>query len=421
MRQRLELHAGRRRAGVSVVGDQVPATDLDRVHADLFRGKIDQPLGDRAGDGMADGAILAGDVLVLEHDAGARPIVRRVVGAADQVDDLVGLDGAGARIHRIRPDASEIVDLETGDGAVLVDADAALADVVAGVDVGVEALDPVGDELDRAPQQLGQRIGRHLVGVDVHLDTERAADVLAYHPHLRLFEAEMFCRDILHHMRRLGALIDRQALIARIPVGQHRARLQRHAGVAAENELGLNHFVGPGKGFVDLAGIEIALEGEIVAEVGMNDRRLGSQRRAHVCDRRQFIVVDHHLLGSVFGERAAARDDGSDGLALPADAVDGDGVLRRRLQALQMSEHADPRRDNIREFGSGDHGDHAAHRLGGGGIDADDPGMGIGRAQEHDMRHPRQAHVADILPPALHQAVEIRPRHGLADVGVRPV
>ena len=37
------------------------------------------------------------------------------------------------------------------------------------------------------------------------------------------------------------------------------------------------------------------------------------------------------------------------------------------------------------------------------------------------MHHARQLDVADIEPAALHQPVEVRPRHRLADIGVRPV
>ena len=70
-------------------------------------------------DRMADRAVLAHHVLVLEHDARLRAVVRAGVRAAGQVDDLVGLDAAGARIDRIGADAGEIVDLEGGDGAVL--------------------------------------------------------------------------------------------------------------------------------------------------------------------------------------------------------------------------------------------------------------------------------------------------------------
>ena len=87
---------------------------------------IDQPLGHRGRDGMADGAVLAHHVLVLENDAGARAVIRAVVGPAGQVHDLVGLDAAGARIDRIGADAGEIVDLESGYRAVTLHADAAL-------------------------------------------------------------------------------------------------------------------------------------------------------------------------------------------------------------------------------------------------------------------------------------------------------
>ena len=103
---------------------------------------------------MADRAVLAHHILVLEHDPRPRAIILVGVGAADEIDDLVGLDRAGARIHRIGSDAGEIVDLERGDGAVALDADLALAAVIAGMDIGIETLDPVGDELDRPSQQF---------------------------------------------------------------------------------------------------------------------------------------------------------------------------------------------------------------------------------------------------------------------------
>ena len=54
--------------------------------------------------------------------------------------------------------------------------------------------------------------------------------------------------NILHHMRRLGALVDRQPRLGDIPVGDHRAQLQGHAGVAAKEKIRLHHFVGIGKG-----------------------------------------------------------------------------------------------------------------------------------------------------------------------------
>ena len=56
---------------IRVVGDQVPAAELRRIHAELLRGEVDDAFGQRHRDRMADGAVLAGDVLVGEHDVAA--------------------------------------------------------------------------------------------------------------------------------------------------------------------------------------------------------------------------------------------------------------------------------------------------------------------------------------------------------------
>ncbi len=256
MRQALEFQPGGAGRGISAVGKQIAPAQLGRIHADLRRGKFDQAFRHRGRDRMADGAVLAHDILVLEYDAGAGAIIRAGVGAADQIDDLIGLDAAGARIDRIRPDAGQIVDLEGGDGAVLLDADAGFDPMIAGVDVGDETFEAVGDEFDRPLQQLCQRHRRHFVGIDVHLDAERAADILGQHAHLVLFEPEVLGEQVLRHVRRLRALIDGQARFARIPIGNDGARLVGDAGMAAEHESRLDHGIGFGKALVGIAGVQ---------------------------------------------------------------------------------------------------------------------------------------------------------------------
>src|SRR5262245_66515606 len=98
---------------------------------------------------MTDRAVLAHYVLVLEHHTGARAIVRAGVGPAGEIDDLVRLDAGRARIDRVGPDAGEVVDLERRDGAVVLDPDLRLYAVAGRRNVGEEALDAVGDGLDR--------------------------------------------------------------------------------------------------------------------------------------------------------------------------------------------------------------------------------------------------------------------------------
>ncbi len=96
-------------------------------------------------------------------------------------------------------------------------------------------------------------------------------------------------------------------------------------------------------------------------------------------------------------------------------------LLRRGFQAFQMREHTDPRRDDGGKFFARNDGDNARQALRRADLNCHDPGMCMRRAQEHQMRHAREFHVADIEPAPLHQPIEIRPRHRLADVGVRPV
>ena len=168
----------------------------------------------------------------------------------------------------------------------------------------------------------------------MHLDAERAADVLGEHANLVLLEAEVLGEQVLHHVRRLRALIDGQALLARIPIGDDGARLVGDAGVAAEHERRLGNRVGVGKTLVGIAGRERALEGEIVAKLRMDHRRRRIERSFRIGDGGERFVIDGNERAGVFRIGARAGDDGTDRLALPAGAVDGDGVLRRRFEAL---------------------------------------------------------------------------------------
>ena len=78
--------------------------------------------------------------------------------------------------------------------------------------------------------------------------------------HLCSSSAEMLGEQVLHHVRRLRALIDGEPLLARVPVGDDGARLVGDAGVAAEHEGGLDHRVGVGEALVGIAGDVHALE-----------------------------------------------------------------------------------------------------------------------------------------------------------------
>ena len=98
--------------------------------------------------------------------------------------------------------------------------------VIAGVDVAGEALQPVGDELDGATDDLGDHGNGDLVRIDVHLDAVAAADVAADDAHVALRQAELTREHGLHHVRRLRGVVHGEPGGAAVVVGKDRARLE---------------------------------------------------------------------------------------------------------------------------------------------------------------------------------------------------
>src|SRR5579883_774313 len=100
----------------------------------------------------------------------------------------------------------------------------------------------------------------------MYLDPERTTDVLADHPHLLLVQPKMMSRNILHHMRGLRSLVDRESRFRAVPIGNDCTGLQCHPRVAPEHELGLDDLVRRCKRLIDLTGTMDTFESEIVAK-----------------------------------------------------------------------------------------------------------------------------------------------------------
>src|SRR5262249_55206385 len=189
---------------------------------------------------MADRAILRGRRLVLQHHRGLGAKICAVVGPADQIHYLVALHRAGSWIDRIGADAGQIVDVDCGDATVDIDGHAPLDAVVPRVDIAGKALQPIGNEFYRAPHDLGDDRDRSLNGIDVHFDTVAATDVGANDAHIALRHAQVFGEDALHHVWRLRRVIDGKPARGAVKIGEDRPRLNRHAGVPAGVEGGLD-------------------------------------------------------------------------------------------------------------------------------------------------------------------------------------
>mgnify|MGYP003694175303 CR=1 FL=1 len=135
----------------------------------------------------------------------------------------------------------------------------------------------------------------------------------------------MFGEQVLHHVRRLGAVIDGHALLAFVPVGDDRASARLVTPVWRPNtESRLNNRIGFGEGLVDGSDVELPFEAEIVAKRGMDHRRFGIESNFGIGDRRQFLVTYLDQLAGILGLGARSRDHGANRFALPARAFDRD-------------------------------------------------------------------------------------------------
>ena len=161
-----------------------------------------------------------------EHHVQARAVVAGAVGPAGQVDDLVALDAARARIDRVGADAPS-----GRRGRRRVMSPLCVHGKPHALTRCSRAWMSVRNDSSRSATNLtgrrsitDERGGRHLVGIDVHLDAEGAADVLRDHAHVALGHAEVPREDVLHHVRRLRRVIHGERVLGGVVVGEDRAR-----------------------------------------------------------------------------------------------------------------------------------------------------------------------------------------------------
>ena len=422
VRQVRELHPLRRGTGIAVVAAQVEGAQRRRVAPGGERQIVHQPLHHRHGDGVADGAVLAHRRLVLEHHPQPRAVAGEVVRRPHQVHHLIALDARGARIDAVGPDPGEVVDLHRRQPPLGIHRRLGVHAVVAAVDVGQEALVAVRDEFHRPLQDLRRRERRDLVAVGVDLDAEAAADILRHHPHPRFRHAEVFRDHRLHHVRRLPRIVHGQPVLGGVVLADHAARLQRHAGMAAEGEGALHHRGARCRiGRIHIADRKLALPAQVAVELGVDARRAGVERRFHVAGRGQFFVLRRDQRQRVLGDGAGLRHHHRHRLALPAGHAVGERGLRRRTHAGKVAQHPHPGRDRPRHVGPVEHRHNARQGAGCGKVQRDDPGMGIGRTQEGRVHHARQHLVLDEAPAPLQQPHRVRARHRGADIAHRAV
>ena len=208
-----------------------------------------------------------------------------------------------------------------------------LVDDVASVDRRHVVLGALLGPLHRAAEPACERDGERLLGVDVELRAEAAADVGGDHADLRLGDAEHELQREAQDVRHLRRRPERD-LAGRADLREHATRLDRVRDQPRLEVAPRDDDVGRVDRRLDVVGLELPDVALVRPEVLVHERRAVLERLLDVGDRRERLVVDLDELGRVLRERTALGDDDRDAVALVAGLVDRERVVRRHLDVL---------------------------------------------------------------------------------------
>ena len=283
--------------------------------------------------------------------------------------------------------------------------------------------EPVGDEFHR-PAEHDRGGGRgDLVAEGVDLEPERAADVRRHDPHIVLGHLERAREHGLDHVRHLAAGMDRQALRVLVVIGDERARLEAHRGVAAEAERALDHDVGRREDRVHPAGIDHLAERQVVAELGVQRRRAGHRARSP-CGRRRAAPPSRSPPARrrpppARASRATTITTGSPCQHARSTAIGYCGADFMPGKQVSVPTHGPAHilASSAPVITLTTPGARAAAL----GVEAHDARMRMGAAHERGVHHARQRDVVGVGAASRHRAPRAEARQRAPHVAVRPV
>ena len=229
-----------------------------------------------------------------------------------------------------------------------------------------------------------------------------------------------------HHVRRLEGAVDRELAPDLVHRGDAGAGLQRRRVDALIGDQLLDRHRGLGEGTVgrlavaDLPGEDVVVVlalavravGLVADVLAQADRAVG-HRLEGVVDRVELLVLDLDQLDRVGRDVAVVGDDEDDLLVLEQHLAVG----QHRLDVAGQGRH--PVQLERLQLLGGQHGAHARQRRRLAGVDALDPGMAIGAADEVAEQHAGQLDVVDIAAAALDEADILLALAGAADAAQR--
>jgi len=278
---------------------------------------------------------------------------------------------------------------------------------------GLHRLTALLDPLHRPAQLHGQRAERDVFGIEHRLHAEAATHVGRDDADAILGEAKHLAQQMAQEVRHLGGRPQRELALARAPVREATAALERRRALPVGAERALEHQGGAGQRRLDVAPLEAAREERIVGRGLVHPRGATAHRHQHVDRRRQRLGVDAHQGRGVLDPVAIGADDGGHRLADVAHDRPGQDRLLGLDVGRQRRARSDAKAREAR-IATGAHGNDAG--VGGRrrSVDLPQPRVGVEAAHEHHVQLPRQLDVADVAPAAGQEARVLPPAHGRA-------
>ena len=394
--------------------DEVLAAHLGGVHADLVSEPVHHPLDQVCGLGPAGTA-----VRVDRRRVGVGPahfVVERRDPVRARHDEHVEdrRDARGERLE-VRADVGDRAHAQAENRAIALRRKLDVRDVVAPVDGREVTLAPLLGPLHRSPESLREESHEELLGVDLELAAEAAADLGCDHAHLVLSEAEVERRDELDEVRDLGGGPERE--LAGLELRRDRPRLDRVRDQSLVDDPLTDLDLGVLERLVDVATLDRIREDEVGAELLVNDRRPRLERLHRVDHDRKRLVVDRDQVGCALGRLARVGDDRGDRVARVPRLVGRDRHVLRATHARNGDEYGQHARRL--EVLAGEHGHDAGLFLRGRRVDPTDSRVRVGAAHKGQVRHAGKGHVIRERPLTRDEARVFLARDARADVGRR--
>src|SRR5579875_1674888 len=169
--------------------DEVDATDLSGVFAELVRDQVYGALGDIGGLRATSTAIGIGGYLICKNDIGTE-VDRNIVSAAGDRQAESDHDDIGENLA-VSTHVGDAMNLQTGDAPLFRCGDFDVVNLPAPVNGDSEILIAFLDPFDRASQLHGGEGGNHLFGIEVELGSEAAAHFWYDYAHLMLWQTKL--------------------------------------------------------------------------------------------------------------------------------------------------------------------------------------------------------------------------------------